>query len=317
MLCASLIVSIISYLSPQTSRGRVVNSAMYAKIPPCLYLPDGAFRHKRRLTAILSRATFSSADGMRWANLNFSKSVQVTVPFESTGIYDFTGGAFLLGTRLHITRPRPAIGYSYVTLPSLSSTETEEQNLKWHGLGLGIQILDVGLAVHGHDLIALLTAYVSPAISSLNKLTSEEATRQEWPKWQRSCPGNTVTQLFHQPAPSFCQGTHHLHSINKPDSRSLRCFDRDCRRFPRSPSHLSVGAGRERGYVLSAALEKGWGTLRESLAATSLSSLLRLLCSVALLRMGRICILQFPHGRHTRHSQPPAKYSRDCQDCRR
>ena len=118
-----------------------------------------------------------------WANLNFSKSVQVTVPFESTGIYDFTGGAFLLGTRLHITRRRPTIGYSYVILPSLSSTETEDQNLKWHGLGMGIQILDVGLAVHEHDLIALLTACVSPAISLQNKLTSEQSTRQEWPKW--------------------------------------------------------------------------------------------------------------------------------------
>ena len=58
-----------------------------------------------------------------WVNLNFHKNVQVTVPIESTGIYDFTGGAFLLGTRLHSTSRRPTIGYSYVTLPSLTSTE--------------------------------------------------------------------------------------------------------------------------------------------------------------------------------------------------
>ena len=38
-----------------------------------------------------------------WANLYFQKSVQATIPFESTGIYDFVGGAFLLGTRLHST----------------------------------------------------------------------------------------------------------------------------------------------------------------------------------------------------------------------
>ena len=110
-----------------------------------------------------------------WANIEFRKSVQVTVPFESTGIYDFTGGAFLLGTRLHSASRRPTIGYSYVTLPSLPGTE--DQNLKWGGVSLGIQILDVGLAVHEHDLIALLTACVPPAFPSPNKLTSGEGNR--------------------------------------------------------------------------------------------------------------------------------------------
>jgi hypothetical protein len=100
-----------------------------------------------------------------WANLDFHKNVQVTVPFESTGIYDFTGGAFLLGTRLHSTSRRPTIGYSYLTLPSLTSTE--DQKLEWRGPSVGIQILDVGLAVHEHDLIAALTAYVPPRFPSV------------------------------------------------------------------------------------------------------------------------------------------------------
>jgi hypothetical protein len=95
-----------------------------------------------------------------WANLDFHKNVQVTVPFESTGIYDFTGGALLLGTRLHSTSHGPTIGYSYLTLPSLTSTE--DPKLEWRELTLGIRILDVGLAVHEHDLIAALTACVSP-----------------------------------------------------------------------------------------------------------------------------------------------------------
>ena len=98
-----------------------------------------------------------------WANLDFHKNVQVTVPFESTGVYDFTGGTFLLGTRLHCTSSGLTAGYSYVTLPSLTSTE--DPKLKWRGLSLGIQILDVGLAVHEHDLIAALTTYVSPSHS--------------------------------------------------------------------------------------------------------------------------------------------------------
>ena len=110
-----------------------------------------------------------------WANIEFRRSVQVTVPFEPTAIYDFTGGAFLLGTKLHSASRRSTVGYSYVTLPSLPGTV--DQNLKWGGLSLGIQILDLGLAVHEHDLIALLTACVSPAFLSLNKLTSGEGSR--------------------------------------------------------------------------------------------------------------------------------------------
>ena len=99
-------------------------------------------------------------------NLNFHKNVQVTVPFESTGIYDFTGGAFFLGTRLHSTSRRPTIRYSYITLPSLTSTE--DPKLKWQRLNMGgIQIPDVDLAVHEHDLIVALTACVSsPAFPS-------------------------------------------------------------------------------------------------------------------------------------------------------
>lgn len=95
-----------------------------------------------------------------WKALDFRKTIQVCVPFDSTGIYDFTGGAFLLGTRLYSASRRPTVGYSYVSLPSLSEEQDHHQELQWTGLNLGIQILDVGLAVHEHDLIAALTACV-------------------------------------------------------------------------------------------------------------------------------------------------------------
>ena len=102
-----------------------------------------------------------------WENLDFRKYVQATVPFEPTGIHDFTGGAFLLGTKLHCTSRRTTIGYSYVTLPSLASAE--DPKLKWQGLSMGIRILDVGLAVNEHDLIAVLTACAFPSYSLLLK----------------------------------------------------------------------------------------------------------------------------------------------------
>jgi hypothetical protein len=107
-----------------------------------------------------------------WEVLDFRKLVQVCVPFDPTGIYDFTGGAFLLGTRLYSVSRRPTIGYSYVSLPSFS--EEDQKEVQWMGLHLGIQILDVGLAVQEHDLIAALTACVPSFFCHLQVLTLEK-----------------------------------------------------------------------------------------------------------------------------------------------
>jgi len=106
----------------------------------------------------------------------FRKPIQVCVPFDSTGIYDFTGGAFLLGRRLNSASRRPTVGYSYVSLPSFSEEENQKE-VQWMGLNLGIPILDVGLAVHEHDLIAALTACVFPLFLSSCHLDFREGKR--------------------------------------------------------------------------------------------------------------------------------------------
>jgi hypothetical protein len=113
-----------------------------------------------------------------WEMLYFRRSVQITVPFNSTSIYDFTGGAFLLGTRFGASR-RPA-GYSYIPLPSLS--DLPDQKLNWIKLDLGVQILDVGLAVQEHDLIAALTVCVFSVFLVINKIDFGEVKG----KWIRT-----------------------------------------------------------------------------------------------------------------------------------
>jgi len=89
-----------------------------------------------------------------WAMLDFRRSVQVSVPLDATNIYDLTGGAFLQGTILDCTSQRPT-GYAFVSLPSL--LDPQDHKLEWKGLILETPIVDVGLAVHEHDLIAILT----------------------------------------------------------------------------------------------------------------------------------------------------------------
>ena len=93
-----------------------------------------------------------------WATLDFRSSLQVSVPFDPTDTYNITGGAFFLGTRHSHANNEPtlAVGYSYISLPSIS----DDKKVEWKGFNLGIPILDIGLAVHEHDLIAAVTSCV-------------------------------------------------------------------------------------------------------------------------------------------------------------
>jgi len=93
-----------------------------------------------------------------WATLDFRSSLQVSVPSDTTDTYDISGGAFFLGTRHSHANDEPtlAVGYSYISLPSIS----DDRKVEWKGFNLEIPILDIGLAVHEHDLIAAVTTCV-------------------------------------------------------------------------------------------------------------------------------------------------------------
>jgi len=91
-----------------------------------------------------------------WAMLDFRRSIKVAIPPNPSSRYEFTGGTFLLGTTLDCDSGDPTVGCSYVTLPSLS--DPHDQNLEWKGCSIETEILDFGLAVAEHDLIAAVTA---------------------------------------------------------------------------------------------------------------------------------------------------------------
>jgi len=99
-----------------------------------------------------------------WEMLDFRKSIQVSVPFESTGIYDLTSGAFFLDCANHGT----TTGFSYITLPSLSGVQ--DRKLEWKGFNLETELLIFALAVDEHDLIAALTVCAIPYSSYSTRL---------------------------------------------------------------------------------------------------------------------------------------------------
>jgi hypothetical protein len=90
-----------------------------------------------------------------WSNFTPDYRKTIEVPHHPSGIYDLTGGIYLLGDNLAPGEGTNAV--NYVVLPGANPNEAET---KWPRIDVGRDIIDIGLALQEHDLIALITKYV-------------------------------------------------------------------------------------------------------------------------------------------------------------
>ncbi|CDO73902.1 hypothetical protein BN946_scf185016.g59 [Trametes cinnabarina] len=100
-----------------------------------------------------------------WRTLDLSDKRSLTLQHNPSGIYDLTGGTLLLGERRFA---EGLSGTDAVHTINLHSAFEEEQYQSspslWSNLDLGKQVIDVGLAIQEHDLIAIVTyTYVNDA----------------------------------------------------------------------------------------------------------------------------------------------------------
>ena len=91
-----------------------------------------------------------------WAMLNFHRSINIPIPLNRSVDWCLTGGALLLGTALDYESSELTVGHSYVTLPSLS--DAQDQKFEWKRHSFEAEVLGIELAMHGHDMIAVLIA---------------------------------------------------------------------------------------------------------------------------------------------------------------
>ena len=84
-----------------------------------------------------------------WSNLRPKFIASLPVTHHTSGIYDLSGGTYLLG---NIDR----MVLQYVQLPSRLNDP-----LVWKKITLNKPIIDMGFGVFEHDLIAIITRYVS------------------------------------------------------------------------------------------------------------------------------------------------------------
>jgi hypothetical protein len=112
-----------------------------------------------------------------WSCCRIDFRREVPLQRKSTSIYDLTGGVYLLGDSrngdLTSFRRPLTTGLSYLTLPSLSSHEPT-----WSRLDIKRNIIDIGLAIHEHDLIAIVTSFVTFFPTTVFALLSSNAFSQ-------------------------------------------------------------------------------------------------------------------------------------------
>lgn len=78
--------------------------------------------------------------------------MSVPVDHVQSGVYDLSAGVYLLSNST-----RNAI--HYLKLPRNSTDE-----IKWEMLEVNNSIIDIGLCLYEHDLIVIVTSYVSPPL---------------------------------------------------------------------------------------------------------------------------------------------------------
>lgn len=89
-----------------------------------------------------------------WTNFIVSKQINLPILHRSSGLYDLTAGVYVLGELGETNPDYPTPALRYINLYE------DQGNNPWPRISVDRNIIDFGLAVREHDLIALVTSYV-------------------------------------------------------------------------------------------------------------------------------------------------------------
>ena len=158
-----LIIQILSYLNHHDLIAcQLSNSVLYTSIKSSVLLQFqialSTFKATDNPSCPLSmserlQALKGSEDAWTFLRKDFNR--RIAVNFEVSGIYDLTGGVFLLGNQ-----SRTAL--HYIKLPSSIDDDVEWNKIQLDS-GEGT-IIDMGFCLHEHDLLAVVTTWVNRMI---------------------------------------------------------------------------------------------------------------------------------------------------------
>ncbi|KAI0826523.1 hypothetical protein BC628DRAFT_1536416 [Trametes gibbosa] len=122
-----------------------------------------------------------------WRTIDLSDRRPLTLGHRPSGIYDLTGGILLLGERRHTGSHTGTDAVHTMDLHSVFSDSTVRP--RWSNIDLAKQVIDVGLAIQEHDLIAIATySYVNEAqlLASVDIHLFKHSTGQPHPAAAKS-----------------------------------------------------------------------------------------------------------------------------------
>ncbi|OCH87066.1 hypothetical protein OBBRIDRAFT_782191 [Obba rivulosa] len=102
---------------------------------------------------LVDRLRLLKATQRAWNSLDFGPPRAIRVPFNPSSIYDLSAEVFLLGETQSTSQfpGTDAVRFIFLDQPGMTDTPP------WRSVDLQQKIIDVGLAVHEHDLMALVT----------------------------------------------------------------------------------------------------------------------------------------------------------------
>lgn len=134
--------SIVEFSGFHTYAKQLHLSGVHDDFPP-------GFSYFERLKALKQRDE-------NWASLRPRSIARMNIPFHASGIYDLTGGVFLLGYKGDTPSSTSTRGFHYTMLPTIDS-DSGSHSQAWPGVEFESEVIDVGLAIPEHDLIAVVT----------------------------------------------------------------------------------------------------------------------------------------------------------------
>lgn len=93
-----------------------------------------------------------------WGSLDLGEPVTVQVTHRPSNVYDLSGGVYVLGDRHLPRQSRTTTALRYVDLSAPGLRSFGEEFRSWPRLALGVNIVDFGLALTEHDLLAAITS---------------------------------------------------------------------------------------------------------------------------------------------------------------
>ncbi|KAF4589958.1 hypothetical protein EYR38_009253 [Pleurotus pulmonarius] len=106
-------------------------------------------------TTLTERVTHLKERETAWRILRPDFRERINVPHTASGIYDLSGGIYFLGEAIShdsMFHRMQTVGLRYLRLPNKMFEES-----KWESIAVDQPIVDIGLSVYEHDLIAVIT----------------------------------------------------------------------------------------------------------------------------------------------------------------